>query len=749
MLTAAERLGADVSVARRERHRRAVFRFDPALRLMTTVDKNDGAVTLDTKGAPEEVLARCDTIVLADGSERPLSDSQPAIEATVDAYARRGLRVLAVARRSLDPGEPVPRRREDAEHRLSFLGLVALFDPPRPEVAEAVAACRAAGIRVIVVTGDYGPTAVEIARRVGIVDDDRCTVVTGDELQRMSEHDLDLLLADDTSLVFARSSPEAKLRIADALRADGAVVAMTGDGVNDAPALRRADIGVAMGMTGTDVAREAATMLLTDDNFATIVKAVEAGRQVYDNVRKFIVYIFAHATPEVVPFLVFALSGGAIPLPLTVLQILAIDLGTEILPALALGREPAEPGLMDRPPRPPHEGVIQKAMLVRAWVFLGLIEAALVLAGFFWVLLRAGWAPGDDVGSGSPLHDPYLAATTMTFAGIVACQVGTAIASRTDHASLRDVGFFTNRLLLWGIAFELVFTAAIVYVPFLQSVFGTAALGWEELAVLATFPVIVWGADELRRAAARRRRAAQPAASTGLSSESRSTRASPGKNRAHSNATTTVATPPTTTAGTAPISAAATPDSNAPSSFDALMKTISTAFTRPRSSSGVTSGRIVERRTTLTMSTAPPTARATIESANERERPNTIIDTPNDPTASRSVLPTRSRSGRRASTTAATSAPTAGALRRAPSPTGPTSRMSFAKIGISAAAPPRSTANRSSEIAPSRTGVRRMSATPANTSRSEGVPVTSWAGPRSRRESTQPSVVTASAAATA
>ena len=190
------------------------------------------------------------------------------------------------------------------------------------------------------ITGDYGPTAAEISRRVGIATE-RTEIVTGQELDAMSEREFELLLAEEDELIFARSSPEAKLRIADALRAEGQVVAMTGDGVNDAPALRRADIGVAMGLTGTDVAREAATMVLTDDNFATIVVAIQAGRQVFDNVRKFILYIFAHATPEVVPFLVFALSGGAIPLPLTVLQILAIDLGTEILPALALGREPA------------------------------------------------------------------------------------------------------------------------------------------------------------------------------------------------------------------------------------------------------------------------------------------------------------------------------------------------------------------------------------------------------------------------
>ncbi|MDQ2909614.1 MAG: HAD-IC family P-type ATPase, partial [Actinomycetota bacterium] len=372
-----------------------------------------------------------------------------------------------------------------------------------PEVADAVARCLAAGIRIIVVTGDAGATACAIAREVGIVAD-RARVVTGAELDRMSDAVLDGVLRAEPELIFARSSPEAKLRIADALRDQREIVAMTGDGVNDAPALRRADIGVAMGESGTDVAREAATMILTDDNFASIVAAVEAGRRVYDNVRKFILYIFAHATPEVVPFLVFALSGGAVPLPLTVLQILAIDLGTETLPALALGREPGEPGLMERPPRGRGEGVISREMLLRAWGFMGGISAALVLGGFLLVLLRAGWTPGDSVAAGSPLHHTYLQATTMTFAGIVACQVGTAFAARTSSASLRSVGLWSNRLLLWGIVFELVFAGALLYLPPLQDVFGTTSLPPLDLLLLTVFPIVVWGADELRRLHLRR-----------------------------------------------------------------------------------------------------------------------------------------------------------------------------------------------------------------------------------------------------
>ncbi|HWO68334.1 MAG TPA: cation-transporting P-type ATPase, partial [Umezawaea sp.] len=503
LLRTASDMGADVDAQHRVRNRLRQFHFDPALRMMSTVDKFGDLRVVNVKGAPEEVMARATAITTPDGGERSLTDDDRAeVAAVIAGYAARGLRLLAVAQRVLPAAAEVPTRREAAERELTLLGVVAMFDPPRPEVADAVARCHTAGIRLIVVTGDHALTAAEIARRVGIARDGG-EVVTGTELEAMSEAELDALLKRGGELVFARSSPEAKLRIADALRAQGHVVAMTGDGVNDAPALRRADIGVAMGVSGTDVAREASTMVLTDDNFASIVTAVEAGRRVYDNVRKFIVYIFAHATPEVVPFLLFALSGGMIPLPLTVLQILAIDLGTETLPALALGREPAEPGLMDRPPRARTDNVIDGRMLGRAWGLLGGLSALLVLGGFFLTLYAGGWHPGAPVGLGDPLHHTWVQATTMSFLGIVACQIGTAFAARTQFASLRAIGSFSNHLLLWGILFEVVFAAVVVAVPVLQDVFGTALPPLAHLALLPVFPVLVWGADELWRLRAR------------------------------------------------------------------------------------------------------------------------------------------------------------------------------------------------------------------------------------------------------
>ena len=515
LLEAAQAAGAAVDSSERDARRCALFHFDPRLKLMTTVDlaarqqrgPDDAAAAAawvaHTKGAPEVVLERCTTVLDA-GARRPLTGGDRAEAArAVDRWARQGLRVLAIADRPAATGEQVPRERESVERDLCLLGLVALLDPPRPHVTAAIERAHDAGIRVHVVTGDNGLTAAEIARRVGI-GGERPGVVSDGALDAMSEAELDELLTSPRELVFARSAPEAKLRIADALRDLGQVVAMTGDGVNDAPALRRADIGIAMGRSGTEVARQAATMVLTDDDFAGIVAAIEAGRRAYDNVRKFITYIFAHLLPELVPFVVFALCGGLVPLPLTVMQILAIDLGTDTLPALALSREPAEPGIMQRPPRKRSEGVINRALLMRAWGFLGVISASLVMAAYFITLLRAGWHPGVAVAAGTPLHHAYQQATTTAWLSIVACQIGTAFAVRTDHASLRAVGVSSNRPLLAGIAASLLFAALLIYLPPLHVAFGTAALSPMQLATVAPFPFLVWGADELRRYRRRR-----------------------------------------------------------------------------------------------------------------------------------------------------------------------------------------------------------------------------------------------------
>jgi calcium-translocating P-type ATPase len=479
--------------------RTRTLHFDPRRRLMTVVVGSADAGVVLTKGAPEAVLDRCAALSPA---------TRAALDHRVLELAGRGLRLIACASRPARPAD-LDADRDDVESDLALVGFVALADPIRDAVPDAVRQAHRAGITVHVITGDSGATAAAIAHSAGIGGTGPATVVTGAELDTLDDVALDEVLAEGREVVFARSSPEDKLRIATRLQAAGHIVAMTGDGVNDAPALRQADIGVAMGVSGTDVAREAATMVLTDDDFATIIRAVEAGRQVYDNVRKFILYIFAHAVPEIVPFLLFALSGGTIPLGLTVAQILLIDLGTETLPALALGREAAEPGIMDQPPRGRGEGIITRSMLLRAWGILGLVSAVVVTTGFVWVLWSAGWRPGDDTGAGSPLHEAYLQATTMTFAGIVACQIGTAMAARTDTVSLLRIGVLSNRLLLAGIGFELLVAAGAIYLTPVQDLLGTRPLELRQVLVLATFPFIVWAADELYRLLRRRRRSVQ------------------------------------------------------------------------------------------------------------------------------------------------------------------------------------------------------------------------------------------------
>ncbi|HEU0246756.1 MAG TPA: cation-transporting P-type ATPase [Gaiellaceae bacterium] len=469
--------------------------FDSGRRRMTTVHLGGTGRIAYVKGAPEEILRRSR---LEPAELRLAEEAAAAMEADA-------LRVLALARKTLPDIGPLDGA--ELEEELEFLGLVGMLDPPRPEVPGAIARCHAAGIRVVMVTGDAGPTAEAIARRIGLVRR-RAHVITGAELDRIDDDRLRRLLTA-RDVVFARIDPEQKLRLARVLREAGEVVAMTGDGVNDAPALREADIGVAMGRRGTDVAKEAADMILLDDNFATVVAAVEEGRAVYDNIRRFTVYHFCSNVGELLPFVVWGISGGAIPLPLTVMQVLAIDLGTDMLPAIALGTEPAEPGTMTRPPRPRGERLLGLRVLSRAYGFVGLIEGVAGLTGFLLSFLLGGWRPGTPLPSSGAA---YVQATTMTQTGIVMGQVGAGMAMRTNRRSVFSIGLFSNRFLLVAIAFELGLAAALIYVPGLNSAFHQAPIGLPEWLYLATVPFVVFGAEEARKAVVRRRGRSQRSA---------------------------------------------------------------------------------------------------------------------------------------------------------------------------------------------------------------------------------------------
>jgi magnesium-transporting ATPase (P-type) len=374
-----------------------------------------------------------------------------------------------------------------------------MHDPPRPEVSDAIRRCRTAGIRVVMVTGDHGITAEAIARRIGLIDAS-ASILEGTRLDPLDDEVLAATLMQPQTLV-ARVTPEQKLRIATALQASGHVVAMTGDGVNDAPALRAADIGVAMGRSGTDVAREASDIVLLDDNFASIAAAVEEGRAVYDNIRRFAQYHFASNVAELMAFLVWGLSGGAVPLPLVVMQVLAVDLGTDLLPAIALGTERAEPGVMDRPPRPHSERLLNRRVLGRVYGFVGLLVGVAGLTSFFAGYALAGWSPGEELpDSGST----YIQATAMTYAGIVAGQIGAAFAFRTSRASVFSIGLLSNRFLLVGIAFEVGLLLALLYVGPLQSAFHMLPLDPLAWPLLALFPIMVVAAEEVRKAVFRR-----------------------------------------------------------------------------------------------------------------------------------------------------------------------------------------------------------------------------------------------------
>jgi Ca2+-transporting ATPase len=487
LLEAALTRGVDLDALARQLPRVAELPFDSTRKRMATVHEEQPSgrppdqpsaqpsvqqaeLIAFVKGAPEAVIDDCSRRLTASGSS-PLDKSEVLKQA--DNMAARGLRVLAFAQRHLDA---LPTDIADVEQDLSFLGLVGLMDPPREEAADAVQECRTAGIVPIMITGDHPATARAIAARLGILDHGG-RVVTGSELATLSETDFAKQVKDIQ--VYARVAPQQKIRIVRALQTAGEFAAMTGDGVNDAPALKRADIGVAMGLGGTDVAREAAHMVLLDDNFATIVHAIKQGRRIFDNIRKFIKYTMTSNSGEI--WTIFLAPFLGLPIPLLPIHILWINLVTDGLPGLALAAERAERDIMKRPPRRPDESIFAHGMWQHI-LWVGLLMGAVCL------ILQA-WA----------IHHSESHWQTMVFTVLCLSQLGHVMAIRSERDSLLRIGIASNRPLLAAVIGTVVLQLATVYVPVLNPIFKTVPLDWDELAICLALSTLVFFAVEAEK----------------------------------------------------------------------------------------------------------------------------------------------------------------------------------------------------------------------------------------------------------
>jgi Ca2+-transporting ATPase len=478
LVDAALAAGLDAAALQRDDARLHEWPFDAERKRMSTLHRDGDGFRLLCKGAPELLLPRCDAVATAQG-ENPL-DAAEALQAAA-AMAQQGLRVLAVARRRL-AADPSADSADAVESGLTLLGLIGLADPPRPEAAAAVAECRSAGIVPVMITGDHPATALAIARELGIAAPDDTAVLTGTELAALD--DAALAARVETTHVYARVDPAQKIRIVAALQARGRFVAMTGDGVNDAPALKRADIGVAMGRGGTDVAREAASLVLLDDNFATIVAAVREGRRIFDNIRKFVRYAMTGNSGEIWTLALAPLLG--LPIPLLPIHILWVNLVTDGLPGLALAAEPAEPGVMQRPPRPSSESVFAGGLWQHT-LWVGLLIGALCLGVQAWAMQTGGhWQ-------------------TMVFTVLTLAQMAHVLAIRSETQSLFAQGLRSNLALTGAVALTFALQLATIYVPALQPVFRTEALEAGELALCLAAAATVFVAVEIEKALRRRR----------------------------------------------------------------------------------------------------------------------------------------------------------------------------------------------------------------------------------------------------
>lgn len=463
--------------------------FNPEDKYMYSTFELENNYYMTVKGAPEVIIDKCNR-VLANGEEYDLASTERRLLTdTAERYAGQGLRVLCLAYKHV--GSP-----ESEADDLIFVGLVAMIDPPRPEVPKAVTACKTAGIKIIVISGDKAETVRYIAEELGIVENPR--VIQGEELAEMDTDQLKKELETE-EIIFARTAPEQKLKIVDALKEVDEVVAVTGDGVNDAPALKRADIGVSMGLSGTDVAKEASDIILLDDNFATIVSAIEEGRAVYDNIKKFITYILTSNIPEIVPFIAYVLF--AIPLPITVIQILSIDLVTDILPAIGLGNEPPEKDIMVRPPRKREERLVSLKTFLRSYGIIGPTEALLSFVVFFTILYGGGWVYGQRLAENDVL---YRQAAGAFLATIIFSQIGNVNACRTNRQSAVPRIKRFNPWITAGLFFEVTFILIIVYVPVFHRFFTTAPIAKEIWPIMCVAPLVILGVEEVRKFLVRR-----------------------------------------------------------------------------------------------------------------------------------------------------------------------------------------------------------------------------------------------------
>jgi len=475
----AKKLGFEKKELEKAFPRVAEIPFDADRKCMTTFHaRAEGGFTSFTKGAIDVLLDRSENILTS--KELTGVDTQ-AINRVNERMAADGLRVLCIAMRTWD-ALPADMSSGNVETGLTIIGLTGMLDPPREEAGEAVALCKAAGIKPVMITGDHPITARVIAQRLGIVDDDPKALMTGQELEKLSLEEFEERV--EHIRVYARVAPEQKLKIVKALQDKGQFVAMTGDGVNDAPALKRADIGVAMGITGTDVSKEAAHMILLDDNFSTIVKAVREGRKIYDNIRKFIKYLLTTNSGEIWTLFLAPLAG--LPIPLLPIHLLWINLVTDGLPALALSAEPAEGDVMRRPPRHPQESIFSHGLGAHA-IWVGLLMAGIVLFVQAWSI-ETGHAHWQ----------------TMVFTVLCLTQLGHVLAIRSEKASLFTIGIFSNIYLLGAVVLTFALQMATIYVPVLNPIFKTEPLTMNELAFTLTLSSVVFFAVEVEKFIRRR-----------------------------------------------------------------------------------------------------------------------------------------------------------------------------------------------------------------------------------------------------